>query len=242
MNNSYDNVFEEHRLNFLKLYKAIYHHDIAPVLLFDVQDEKIYAYPFNDFKKQMSLKDQANLEVMHQKALSGKNILVFVRDNCQKKLVSSLIEIDPAEFDQIDTSEFVRVPDLTAKNGNPMPDKQTLDLVEKLNSNLPITAYSTRELKSFMRKQGLNIKDTTFQIHKVFYMGEEGGIACDITLSEEAEQCIVVSLTHLIIDPTHPLGKEILAYQKKRIKKIKKSNPSKRSGRTKSRGKSLSKS
>ncbi len=56
-------------------------------------------------------------------------------------------------------------------------------------------------------------------------MGEEGGIACDITLSKEAKQCIVVSLTHLIFDPIHPLGKEILAYQNKRIKKIEKANP-----------------
>jgi len=51
----------------------------------------------------------------------------------------------------------------------------------------------------------------------VFDSGDAGGIVCAI---EDGRQLYVVSLTHLRIDPDHPLSDNILNYQRQRIKRI----------------------
>jgi hypothetical protein len=58
------------------------------------------------------------------------------------------------------------------------------------------------------------------QIKKVFYAGDEGGIVRDVTLSPESKEAILVSITHLRIDPQHPLAPEIRAYQTERVKRM----------------------
>jgi len=55
----------------------------------------------------------------------------------------------------------------------------------------------------------------------VFYLGDEGGIACHIK-SKDADRVIVVSLTHVRVSHTLPFASEVLAYQKHRVKKLKK--------------------
>ena len=43
---------------------------------------------------------------------------------------------------------------------------------------------------------------------------------CDVTPVRGAKEAFVVSLTHLRIDPSHPLFREIRAYQQERVKRI----------------------
>lgn len=83
----------------------------------------------------------------------------------------------------------------------PAQDSQKLvnSLIEKIERHLPLTA----------------------EIQRVFDSSEEGGgIVCDISGSQSKE-AIVISITHLKIPYSHPLEKEIRAYQKARFQSLK---------------------
>jgi hypothetical protein len=62
--------------------------DKAPVMLFDVQEERIYAYPYVEFKKDLSTRSQRSLKKQYEQALEENQMVVFVRDNDQQRLVS----------------------------------------------------------------------------------------------------------------------------------------------------------
>ena len=66
--------------------------DKNPVLLFDVQEGRIYAYPFEGFAAELSAKDRPGAAAQHAKVVAGKTILVFVRDNVQRRLVSYSVD------------------------------------------------------------------------------------------------------------------------------------------------------
>jgi hypothetical protein len=55
----------------------------------------------------------------------------------------------------------------------------------------------------------------------VSYLGDVGGIACHVQ-PENGDRVIVISLTHVRVRPTLPFATAVLAYQKHRIKKLKK--------------------
>jgi len=76
----------EQRGNILMMYHRF--EDKKPVMLFDIQEQRIYAYPYEDFKKELSEKSQASLTEQYEKALREKQMVVFVRDNVQRRLVS----------------------------------------------------------------------------------------------------------------------------------------------------------
>ena len=72
-----------------------------------------------------------------------------------------------------------------------------------------------------LREQGVRAaRNQELQIKRVFYLGDGGGIACDVTPSQDAKEATVVSITHLRVDPRHPLAHEIRAYQMKRNRGI----------------------
>lgn len=63
---------------------------------------------------------------------------------------------------------------------------------------------------------------TTCQVIDVFNLGDEGGIACSLDIGgPEAKNAHIVSITHLIFDRRSPLFREIDAYQRRRVKKLK---------------------
>jgi len=59
-----------------------------PIVLFDLQEQRIYVYPYEDFKSEMAPKSQESLTQQYEKALRENKIVVFVRDNERKRLVS----------------------------------------------------------------------------------------------------------------------------------------------------------
>jgi hypothetical protein len=87
MNEQYLDIIDEQWSNILNLYKKF--EDKKPIMLFDMQDRKIYAYPYGDFKSDLSKKSQTMLEEQYKDALLNKEVVVFVRDNEQEKLISS---------------------------------------------------------------------------------------------------------------------------------------------------------
>ena len=59
-----------------------------PIVLFDLQEQEIYVYPYEEFKKEMAPKSRKSLTVQYEKALRENKIVVFVRDNEQKRLAA----------------------------------------------------------------------------------------------------------------------------------------------------------
>jgi hypothetical protein len=76
--------------NILGLYKRF--GDKKPVMLLDIQEQKIYAYPYNDFKSELSKKSQIQLEEQYEAAILNNEMVVFVRDNEKRDLVSYSLE------------------------------------------------------------------------------------------------------------------------------------------------------
>src|SRR5262245_28234640 len=72
--------------NILSIYEA--HRDKKPVMLFDMQEQRIYVYPYLDFKNDLSERSQRLLQDQYEQAMTDDKIVVFVRDNDNRKLVS----------------------------------------------------------------------------------------------------------------------------------------------------------
>lgn len=97
---------------------------------------------------------------------------------------------------------------------------QAMALMRKMEAQLPIPARPTAQFVSAMRKHhGVRLaRDYVLQIKSVLYTGDEGGIMCDVT--PPGMDPTLCSLTHLIVDPSHPLAEEIRAYQEARSNKL----------------------
>jgi hypothetical protein len=65
------------------------------------------------------------------------------------------------------------------------------------------------------------LSSSPLTVSGVSYLGDVGGIACHVQ-PEDVDSVIVVSLTHVRVPRTLPFAAEVLAYQKHRIKKLKK--------------------
>jgi hypothetical protein len=101
-------------------------------------------------------------------------------------------------------------------------DPATVDnLMEQMQEQLPIPALPSKELVRMLRGKGLKIdRERVLFIHRVFYFGDEGGISCDVTPGGDMKEAMVVSLTHLRIEPSHPLYQPIRNYQRERVRRI----------------------
>jgi hypothetical protein len=106
-----------------------------------------------------------------------------------------------------------------------MPIKGSETLLEEMKKCLPIPAHFTRESSKALDQEGTHIDpDKEIEILDVFDSGDMGGIVCVINKGEEQaleKQVLIVSLTHLLIKPDHPLSDKIAAYHKKRIRRLK---------------------
>ena len=75
--------------HILALYKVF--EDKRPVMLFDLQSQKIYAYPYMEYKANLNERSQAILERQYQEAITENKIVVFVRDNESQRLTSMVL-------------------------------------------------------------------------------------------------------------------------------------------------------
>jgi hypothetical protein len=97
---------------------------------------------------------------------------------------------------------------------------QTMELIRKMEAQLPIPARPTRAFIRAMKAHGVKIaRDQELPIKRVFYMGDEGGISCDVTPSG-MKNPVICSITHIRIKSSHPLAEEIRAYQVERKKRL----------------------
>ncbi|NJL88610.1 MAG: hypothetical protein HC916_01535 [Coleofasciculaceae cyanobacterium SM2_1_6] len=95
-------------------------------------------------------------------------------------------------------------------------------LTKKISAHLPIRAYPSKKMMETMQERGslLDPKNSLI-IESVSYSGDMGGIMCVLEDNLENEEKFVVSITHLKIDPDHPLAPEIKAYQHRRVTMLK---------------------
>jgi len=95
-------------------------------------------------------------------------------------------------------------------------------LLPKLEASLPLPATLTPELAAFLRKEAPEYHvPRQCEIVEISYAGYSGGIMCRFVLAGPSEgRAFHVSITHLTFDRRHPLAREIAAYQKHRIKRM----------------------
>ena len=65
-------------------------------MLYDIHEKKIYAYPYKEFKAELSKSSQVSLEIDYKSISVRGGMIVFVRDNIERKLVSYVVNIDAA--------------------------------------------------------------------------------------------------------------------------------------------------
>jgi len=101
------------------------------------------------------------------------------------------------------------------------PD-QVEHLLQRLQIALPFPAFGSPSLIANLRKQSSSTKITPLcTVTRIDYAGDEGGIMCHLVFDEEAgPEIFVVSITHLAFDPQLPGAREVAAYQKHRIKRL----------------------
>ena len=96
-------------------------------------------------------------------------------------------------------------------------------LMSMLTEALPIEANVTKYLAGELMEKSPGIAiPKKCNVTNVFYAGEMGGILCGLDIGgAETKTAHVVSITHLTFDRRVPLSREIEAYQRHRIKKLK---------------------
>jgi hypothetical protein len=96
-------------------------------------------------------------------------------------------------------------------------------LMSMLKESLPIEANITQYLSGALMQQSPDLSiPNKCHVTSVFYTGDMGGILCGLDIGgAETKTPHVVSITHLAFDRRVPLSREIDAYQRHRIKKLK---------------------
>ena len=98
---------------------------------------------------------------------------------------------------------------------------EAMELMRKIERELPISVRATKEFIQAMRKNGVRItRRQDIEIESVLYMGDEGGIGCAVRIAKQEETAVVTSLTHIRVNSDHPLAREIRAYQTERTQKL----------------------
>jgi hypothetical protein len=88
----YLEILEEQWNNIIMLYNTFA--DIQPIMLYDIQDQKIYAYPHEDYISSLSKKSKAILEKQYTDAIQNNQVIVLIKDNEKRVLKSYTFNID----------------------------------------------------------------------------------------------------------------------------------------------------
>lgn len=99
--------------------------------------------------------------------------------------------------------------------------EQAERLLARLQTTLPVPTRVTPELAATLRSRNTAIEIASIcLITAVSYAGDDGGIVCKLDFAEDTDKAIYASITHLRFDPRMPVAREIAAYQKHRVKHL----------------------
>jgi hypothetical protein len=101
------------------------------------------------------------------------------------------------------------------------PEKTTR-LLAALKAAVPFDVQLAPSLIEYLQAQNVADADRMHQVWDLSYAGDEGGIVCHLSRSEETGRALVVSLTQVRVPRSMPLAAAVLNYQKHRVKKLKK--------------------
>ena len=76
--------------DILRLYRQFA--EKKPVMLLELPSQRIYAYPYLDFKNTLSERSQTVLETEYQEAVAHQKVVVFVKDNDRRRMISFSVE------------------------------------------------------------------------------------------------------------------------------------------------------
>ena len=102
------------------------------------------------------------------------------------------------------------------------PEK-TARLLTSLKAAAPFEVELAPSLIEYLQAE--NVADADRGHHVVWdlsYAGDEGGIMCHLSRSEETGRALVVSLTHVRVPRSMPLARAVADYQKHRVKRLRK--------------------
>jgi hypothetical protein len=99
------------------------------------------------------------------------------------------------------------------------PD-QVERLMERLSAALPVPARVTPEVQLALKKERGVAMPPNCSVTWISYAGDEGGIVCRVEADIAKTEAVFASITHLRFDPRLPLSREIIAYQKHRVKRL----------------------
>ena len=97
-------------------------------------------------------------------------------------------------------------------------------LITRMREALPLSAFATPELAAALqkRKPGCDLP-RQWRVTEVTYAGDPGGIMCRLDDGKDGGVGgFVVSITHLTFEHKAQMAREIKAYQKHRIKSLRK--------------------
>lgn len=101
---------------------------------------------------------------------------------------------------------------------------QTGLLLEALRECLPFEARVSPPLALTIQKDLPSFRPwQRCQVGKLQYLGDEGGIVCHLDIPDLGNKVFLTSITHLQVDPPMPYAREIASYQKRRIKRLRRS-------------------
>jgi hypothetical protein len=95
-------------------------------------------------------------------------------------------------------------------------------LLSKLRESLPLLATLSREVAAIIREQSPEADPSRrYSVTRVDYAGDEGGIMCKVELGpDNDDRALFASITQLQFGRVGPLARQIAAYQKHRIKRL----------------------
>jgi hypothetical protein len=101
------------------------------------------------------------------------------------------------------------------------PD-QVERLVARMKESLPLFATVSHEVAAAIYEQSRAADPLRrYPITAVDYAGDEGGIVCKVELGpENDDKALFASITHLGFGQAEPIGRQVAAYHKHRIKRL----------------------
>lgn len=91
MNASYLAIIQSHWEEILNLYLKF--EEERPVMVFDMDKNEVFAYPYQDFRTRLKPKSQALLVQQYQQALEKNHMVIFVKDDDNNTMASFSVKI-----------------------------------------------------------------------------------------------------------------------------------------------------
>jgi hypothetical protein len=109
---------------------------------------------------------------------------------------------------------------------------QVEELMAKLRAALPLSATVSPPMLALLQKESPNFDlPSRCRIAEIHSAGDEGGIVCKLDFGrEDTERVFFASITHLTFDRRLPLARAIAAYQRHRLKRLRRGSTAPGSG------------